>query len=80
MFPPVTLQLPDWIDSFLQGKPSVFNSDREKMELVISLALKNIESTTGGPFAAAVFNMETCALISPGVNVVVRSTCSLAHS
>jgi tRNA(Arg) A34 adenosine deaminase TadA len=80
MFPPVTLKLPDWIDTFLKDKPTRYTSDSRKMELVISLARKNIESATGGPFAAAVFNMDTGELIAPGVNVVVEQSCSSAHA
>jgi tRNA(Arg) A34 adenosine deaminase TadA len=50
------------------------------MQLVINLALENVEHGTGGPFGAAIFEVKTGALIAIGVNVVVSSNCSLAHA
>jgi len=39
-----------------------------------------VKHGTGGPFGAAVFEMESGRLIAPGVNLVVRSSCSAAHA
>jgi hypothetical protein len=38
------------------------------MELVLRLAKENIIRNTGGPFSAAIFNMENGELISVGLN------------
>ncbi|MCP9453110.1 MAG: nucleoside deaminase [Nitrospira sp.] len=50
------------------------------MRFVIELASTNVTNGTGGPFAAAVFETRTGRLISIGVNLVVLTTCSLAHA
>jgi tRNA(Arg) A34 adenosine deaminase TadA len=50
------------------------------MEWVLGLARRNIEEATGGPFAAAVFDLRDGALISAGVNVVEPSQLSSAHA
>ncbi len=78
-FPAVTLKLPDWIDEI--ARPGeIFVSLEERMRFVISLAARNIERGTGGPFGAAVFEVATGALIAPGVNIVVPQSCSVAHA
>jgi tRNA(Arg) A34 adenosine deaminase TadA len=56
------------------------HTPEERMQLTIKLARLNIEQRTGGPFGAAVFNMETGELVSAGVNLVVPSCCSMAHA
>ena len=50
------------------------------MAFVVSLARMNIQHGTGGPFAAAVFQLDTYQLVAPGVNLVVSSRCSVAHA
>ena len=52
----------------------------ERMQLVIDLSRLNIEQGTGGPFAAAIFDLETNRLVSPGLNLVLSSNCSVAHA
>lgn len=78
-FPALTIKLPGWVDSFLSSKPDTFPTIEQRMELVISLSRLNIQHKTGGPFAAAVFSIDTGKLIAPGVNMVVASSCSVAH-
>lgn len=50
------------------------------MELVLHLASLNIKHQTGGPFGAAVFDLDSGTLIAPGVNIVVPSHASIAHA
>lgn len=50
------------------------------MRFVIALALENVERGTGGPFAAAVFELSTGKLVAPAVNIVEQGKCSLAHA
>jgi len=78
-FPRLIAELPHWIDDFLPNPDHVFNSIEERMELVINLARKNVIEGSGGPFAAAIFNMNTKKLIAPGVNIVVSSNWSGGH-
>lgn len=76
----ILLQLPTWLSDFLTDQPATFGTPEERMQLAIGLAKSNIKHRTGGPFGAAVFNMETGELISIGVNLVVPSNCSMAHA
>lgn len=55
-------------------------SEEEKMRFVLGLARRNVEEETGGPFAAAVFEVESGRLVAAGVNVVLESCCSSAHA
>ncbi|MBN4060719.1 nucleoside deaminase [bacterium AH-315-I20] len=43
------------------------------MDFVIQLCKQNVRQQTGGPFAAAIFNMDTQQLLAVGVNIVVPS-------
>lgn len=74
----IQLSLPAWCDKLLENKKLILENDQLKMEFVISLAMKNIEEKSGGPFAAAIFTGNQ--LISIGVNVVVPQNCSVAHA
>lgn len=79
IFPSVTLTLPEWIN--VRVKPdTTLSSIEERMRFVISLAVENVEQGTGGPFAAAVFELSTGRLVAPAVNIVERGKCSLAHA
>lgn len=71
---------PEWMVRFLPRPETVFSTVQEKMELVIALARANIENKTGGPFGAAIFDLETNRLISAGINLVEMSNCSVLHA
>ncbi|MDQ7002434.1 MAG: nucleoside deaminase [Ghiorsea sp.] len=43
------------------------------MDFVIQLCKKHVKQQTGGPFAAAIFDMKSQQLLSVGVNIVVPS-------
>ena len=79
-YPNIVLRLPDWLDAFLPPVDRVYASREERMGLVIDLARQNIQRGTGGPFAAAVFDLDTRQLLAPGVNLVVDGHCSVAHA
>lgn len=75
-----TISLPGWVAGFLADVPDRFTEPAERMRLVIALAAENIRRQTGGPFAAAVFAMDTGKLIAVGVNCVVPARSSIAHA
>ncbi|HVJ14831.1 MAG TPA: nucleoside deaminase [Polyangiaceae bacterium] len=52
----------------------------QRLGLVLRLARRNFQEQSGGPFAAAVFRMDTWELVSAGVNRVVPGSCSAAHA
>ncbi|MCF7822325.1 MAG: nucleoside deaminase [Mariprofundaceae bacterium] len=76
----ILLRLPSWLERFMAEEQPSCHTAEERMQLAIRLARLNIEHRTGGPFGAAVFNMATGDLVSAGVNLVVRSSCSMAHA
>ena len=80
MYPEVILQLPEWVAGEVVSPERCFPTLEERMALVIRLAERNVREQTGGPFGAAVFEIETGRLIAPGVNIVVPAHCSLAHA
>ncbi len=74
----LTLTLPPWVRDL--PPPDALPHLTDRMELVLDLAMRNVERGTGGPFAAAVFERESGQLISVGVNRVVPENSSLAHA
>lgn len=71
--------LPDWLPPLLS--PLVICADEQaRMQFVIALAERNVREATGGPFAAAVFDTGTGALVAAGVNRVIPCQCSHAHA
>ena len=76
----IKITLPKWIESFLKNQPNFSNDIEEQIRFVLALTEKNILEKTGGPFGAAVFEIESGRLISVGVNVVVNQNCSAAHA
>ncbi len=79
-YPNIVLHLPDWLDAFLPPAERVYASREERMGLVIDLARLNIQRSSGGPFAAAIFDLASGKLLAPGVNLVVDGHCSVAHA
>ena len=80
-YPTITLTLPNWVDTFLaDSKKTVYPTVEERMQLVIQLSKLNIEHETGGPFGAAIFNLETHELLAPGVNLVPATNCAIFHA
>jgi len=74
-----TCQLPSWVNDTVDFD-APYPTPSDKMELVNSLARRNVEERTGGPFGAAVFDMTTNRLIGPGVNLVVPASNPTAHA
>jgi len=75
----LVISLPPWAEKSVSSWGPC-TGDEEKMRLVIELARGNVLRETGGPFAAAVFNMETGRAVSAGVNSVVRLNNSTLHA
>jgi tRNA(Arg) A34 adenosine deaminase TadA len=78
-FPGVTLRLPEWIEELVSGD-EFYPTTGDRMRLAVELSRQNVERGTGGPFGAAVFELESGRLIAPGVNLVVGSGCSVFHA
>ncbi|RKY09210.1 MAG: nucleoside deaminase [Planctomycetota bacterium] len=77
----IQLKLPDWLSRINTEKAgTLYNRIEQRAEFVIELSRLNVEYNTGGPFAAAIFDIKTGNLISAGVNLVVPAHCSIAHA
>jgi tRNA(Arg) A34 adenosine deaminase TadA len=79
VYPTVELGLPDWMAGMVGDPDRCFKTLEERMDFTIRLASRNVEDG-GGPFGAAVFEIETGRLVAPGVNRVRSLDCSLAHA
>jgi tRNA(Arg) A34 adenosine deaminase TadA len=78
--PAFTLSLPEWLQEFMSKRSQPFSTLEERMDFVIELSRRNVLQGTGGPFAAAVFDMNNGSLFTPGVNLVVSGQCSVLHA
>ena len=79
MITTISLSLPNWIDTFLAVRPSVFPTRASRMQLAIDLSAENSAQGTGGPFGSAIFESDSGRLVSVGVNRVVPEKSSCAH-
>ena len=79
-FPQVTFELPGWVEELLPHPGGTYPTEEDRMRLVVELSRLNVERGTGGPFGAAIFERETGRLLAPGMNLVVPSSCSVAHA
>ncbi len=78
--PELNLNLPSWVAEFLPPAEKVYPTLRERMALAVELSRLNVEHGTGGPFGAAIFDMETDRLVAVGVNLVESLNCSIMHA
>ena len=74
----VSVTLPDWIDAHVT-LGTRYETDADRMRLAVELSRQNVLHGTGGPFGAAIFERITGALLSVGVNSVVRLNNSTLH-
>ncbi len=75
------IPMPEWLremETAAMGR--VITGDEEKMRFVIEAAVENVRHGTGGPFSAAIFEIESGRLVALGVNVVVPAQQSWAHA
>ena len=73
------ITLPAWVNN-IDTKNYNFSKIEEKMKFVIDISHQNVLNNTGGPFAAAIFNIDNNQLISIGVNLVTSLNCSVLHA
>jgi tRNA(Arg) A34 adenosine deaminase TadA len=77
--PRVTINLPTWVESYLDTYPTIFKKVEDRMRFVLDLSGQNVQHGTGGPFAAAVFEKDG-RLVAAGVNLVITAKCSVFHA
>ena len=75
----ISFDLPGWLETYSQTY--VADTDlKSRMDFVISASRHNVREGTGGPFAAAIFAIETGELVSLGVNLVMTQGMSFLHA
>ena len=80
-FPQITLELPRWMQDYFPGDGDLlYPTEEDRMRLAIDLARENVRRGTGGPFGAAIFELESGRLVAPGVNLVEGHNLSAAHA
>ena len=79
-YPKFAFALPEWIDEIVAVPEQVYPTLDERMQLAIALARSNVQHGTGGPFGAAIFDLESHTLLAPGVNLVVSANSSMLHA
>ena len=79
-YPEVIIKLPDWVDEFFENREKTYTSLENRMKFVIELSRLNITNQTGGPFAAAIFEINEGVLVSLGLNMVTSMNSSILHA
>jgi len=74
----VSFTLPGWVRDFSADIPSGMSVE-QRMAIVIEAARQNVLRRTGGPFAAAVFEINSGKLVALGVNLVTTQGLSMLH-
>jgi tRNA(Arg) A34 adenosine deaminase TadA len=78
MISPITIDYPGWVEPFVDWDRR-YTGDEERMRFAIALSRENVQRGTGGPFGAAIFEAESGALVSVGMNSVVRLNNCVLH-
>lgn len=73
------IALPEWLSAACAACGPLA-TDTERMAFVVELSRRNVETRSGGPFAAAVFEIDSGRLVAAATNLVVASHCSAAHA
>ena len=75
----ISFSLPEWVTTYAATcLPGL--AIEARMAFVIAAARRNVAEGTGGPFAAAVFAIESGELIALGVNLVASRRLSILHA
>ena len=77
---PQPFPLPQWAQEMWRQQTKPFATVQDRMRFAIRLAAMNVQQNNGHPFGAAVFELESGALVAIGINLVTQMNCSLAHA
>lgn len=75
----ISFEIPPWVGQLASRYHASTDTDRQ-MALVLAAARRNIEQQSGGPFAAAIFDVEKGGLVALGVNLVTSQGLSALHA
>ena len=75
----IRLGQPPWLGDWLR-RPAPENSDEARIDEVLTLAREHVDRGSGGPFAAAVYDLSTGERLSAALNTTIDSHCAAAHA
>lgn len=76
--PIVHVEYPSWVDDVVDWNRT-YATDEDRMTLAIAVSRTNVERATGGPFGAAIFEMNSGKLVAVGMNSVLRYSNCVLH-
>lgn len=77
----MTVALPAWTHRLIiPAAAQRFTHTEERARLALDLARGNVNAGTGGPFGAALFDLDDGRLVAAGVNLVVPARTPIAHA
>lgn len=75
------IAMPEWLQTMETNHLGIsMPGDEAKLRFAIQLAAENVRQGTGGPFGAAIFELQTDKLVAVGVNLVMSAQQSWAHA
>ena len=75
--PVVHVEYPEWVGSVVDCERP-YATDDDRMRVAIAVSRANVERASGGPFGAAIFEIDSGRLVAVGMNSVVRhNNCTL---
>jgi tRNA(Arg) A34 adenosine deaminase TadA len=75
----IQFELPKWLLRYQQSYQNTTDIEAQ-MDFLIDVSRLNIQYDSGGPFAAAVFEIDTGKLVALGVNLVTSKKLSILHA
>jgi tRNA(Arg) A34 adenosine deaminase TadA len=75
----MSIELPTWMEDYAH-RDRLWETDEDRMGLVIEVARRNVDEDLGGPFGAAIFERDTGRLTSLAANRVMVEDCSVLHA
>lgn len=76
---PLAIEHPPWLHHIVRPG-AVYTTEKARMSLAIQLSELQVQHNTGGPFGAAVFELDSGKLVGVGVNRVIPDNASIAHA
>lgn len=77
--PEIHVTYPDWVRDVVDFD-HCFVTDAERMGVALAVARENVSRRTGGPFGAAIFEVDSGRLVAVGMNRVVPCHNSTLHA
>lgn len=76
----VTVEIPDWLEEEERKVGKRGLGAEARMAWTVELSRQSVERESGGPFAAAVFELGPRRLVAAGINLVESAGTSVAHA